>query len=96
MASGAKNHPYTPKAFSLTREIRALLLPMSTPTGNMVYIYMSNTFIYPLKYTDETSNIAFTEDIMENNSVVVWLLVIGYSNNTFFSSPDHGVLSEQM
>ena len=33
----------------ITREIRDLLWPRSTPTGNMVYFYMSSTFIYTLK-----------------------------------------------
>ena len=33
----------------ITREIRDLLWPMSTPTGNTVYFYMSSSFIYTLK-----------------------------------------------
>ena len=33
----------------ITREIRDLLRPMSTPTGNTVYFYMSSSFIYTLK-----------------------------------------------
>ena len=33
----------------ITREIRDLLWPMSTPTQNTIYLYMSNSFIYTLK-----------------------------------------------
>ena len=33
----------------LTREIRDLLWPRSTPTGNTVYFYMSSSLIYTLK-----------------------------------------------
>ena len=33
----------------MTREIRDLLWPLSTPTGNTVYFYMSSSFIYTLK-----------------------------------------------
>ena len=32
----------------ITREIRDLLWPMSTPKGNTVYFYMSSSFIYTL------------------------------------------------
>ena len=32
-----------------TREMRDLLWPRSTPTGNTVYFYMSSSFIYTLK-----------------------------------------------
>ena len=44
----------------MTREIRDLPWPRSTPTGNTVY-------------TGEASNIAFDEDIMENNYMFVML-----------------------
>ena len=57
----------------ITREITDLLWSMSTPTGNTVYFYMSSSFIYALKYTDEASNIAFDEHIMENNYMFVTL-----------------------
>ena len=33
----------------ITREVRDLLRPGSTPTGNTVYFYMSSMFIYTLK-----------------------------------------------
>ena len=33
----------------ITREIRDLLRPRSTQTGNTVYLYMSSSFIYILK-----------------------------------------------
>ena len=33
----------------ITREIKDLLWPMSTPTRNTVYFYMSSSFIYTLK-----------------------------------------------
>ena len=33
----------------ITREIRDLLLPRPTPTGNTVYFYMSSSLIYILK-----------------------------------------------
>ena len=33
----------------ITREIRDLLWPKSTPTGNTVYFYMSSSLIYILK-----------------------------------------------
>ena len=51
------------KSHPITREIRDLLWPRSTSTGNTVYFYLSSS----LKYTDEASNIVFDEDIMENN-----------------------------
>ena len=40
--SVVENHP-------TTREIRDLLRPRSTPTGNTVYFYMSSSIIYTLK-----------------------------------------------
>ena len=46
----------------ITKEIRDLLWPRSTPTGNT-----SSSLIYTLKSIDEASKIAFDEDIMENN-----------------------------
>ena len=56
----------------ITREIMDLLWPMSTPTGNTVYFYMSSSFIFTLKI-HEASNIAFYEDIMENGYMFVML-----------------------
>ena len=53
----------------ITREIRDLLWPTSTPTENTVYFHRSSSFIY----TDEASNIAFDEDIIVNNNIFVML-----------------------
>ena len=50
----------------ITREMRNLLWPGSTPTGNTFYFYMSSTFIYTLKI-HKASKILFDEDIKENN-----------------------------
>ena len=44
-----KRHP-------ITREIRDLLWPTSTPTGNTVYFYMSSSFIYTLKILRRSFN----------------------------------------
>ena len=65
----------TPEAEShpKTIEVRDLLRPRSTPTGNMVYFYTSTSLIYSLKYTYQASNIAPVEDIMENNYMFVML-----------------------
>ena len=58
------------------REIRDLLRPRSTPTGNTVCFYMSSSLIYILKTTDQASNIASNEDIMKNSYmfVILWNL----------------------
>ena len=40
------------------------------PKGNTVYLYMSNLLSYILKM-QKVSNIAFDEDIMENNYTIV-------------------------
>ena len=62
----------------IKREIRDLLWPRSSPTGNTVYFYMSSSLIYTLKYTDEASNIVFDKDIMENNYMfdMLWFLSV--------------------
>ena len=54
-----------------TREIRDLLWPRSTPTGNTVYFTWAGHSFTHWKYTDVASNIAFDEDIMENNYMFV-------------------------
>ena len=45
------SHPGGPvvERHPITREIRDLLRPRSTPKGNTVYFYMSSSFIYTLK-----------------------------------------------
>ena len=42
------------------------------PKGNTVYLYMSNFLSYILKM-QKVSNIAFDEDIIENNYIFVTL-----------------------
>ena len=56
----------------ITTEIRDLLWPRSTPTGNTVYFYMNSSFIYTLKI-HRASNIAFDEDMIENSYMFVML-----------------------
>ena len=57
----------------ITRQIGDLLWPRSTPMGNTVYITWAACSFTHWKYTDEASNIAFDEDIMENNYMFVML-----------------------
>ena len=62
----------------VTREIKDLLGPRLTPTGDTVYFYMqSHSFTY-WKYKDEASNIASDEEIVENNYmfVILWNLSV--------------------
>ena len=74
----------------IIREIRDLLRPRSTPTGNKVYFYMSSSFIYTLKI--------HRRSFKQNRSMkTLWKmitcllcyeikasLVTGYSHNAFF------------
>ena len=55
------------KRYPITRAIRDLLWPRSTPTRNKVYFYMSSSFIYTLKIHRRRSTMALDDDIMENN-----------------------------
>ena len=50
-----------------TREIRDLLRPRLTPLGKTFYFKMIISLIYLQEYTEEASNTASGEDIMENN-----------------------------
>ena len=71
------------KSHSTTGEIKDLLWPRSTPTGNTVYFYMSSMFNYTLKI-HEASNRAFDEDIMENNFMFVMLLNLSVFSHWIF------------
>ena len=61
-----ENHP-------TTREIRDLLRPTSTPMGNTVYFYIAARSFTWWKYTDEASNIASDESIIEISYMFVML-----------------------
>ena len=49
----------------------------------MVYFYISSLLIY-WKYTDEASNIAFKEDIMENNYMFIILVNLSVISHWIF------------
>ena len=68
----------------ITREIKDLLWPMSTPTRNTVYFYMSSSFIYTLKIHRRSFNQAFDEDIMENKYMFVMLWNLSVSSHWIF------------
>ena len=54
----------------ITREIRDLLWPRLTPTGNTIDFYMSSLFIYTLKVQRQCFKY---EDIIENNYMFAML-----------------------
>ena len=66
-----ENHP-------TTREIRDLLWPMSIPTGNTVYFYMSSSLIYIPKIHRRSFRYSSDDGIVESNSmfVILWNLSI--------------------
>ena len=59
-----------------SREIRYLLRPRSTTTGNTVYFYMRSSLIYILKIHKRSFITASNEDIMENIFVMMWNLSV--------------------
>ena len=70
--------------YPTTREIRDLLRPRSTPTGNTVYFYMSSSLIYILEIHRGSSNIASDEDIMEKNYMFVMLSNLSVISHLLF------------
>ena len=70
-----------------TSEIRDLLWPRLTSTGNTVYFYMSSSLIYILKIDRQASNKASNKDIIEKNHMFVMLWNLSVISHWIF--PQH-------
>ena len=70
----------------ITREIRDLLWPRSTTTGNTVYFYMSSSFIYTLKIHRRgfKHSVRWRYYGKKLHVCYVLSLITGHSHNTFF------------